>query len=330
MQHRSGRTGARLVGAALLAAIAGASPFAKAQSYPAKPVRVIVGLAPGGNPDTLARLAAGSLAATLGGQFVVENRPGAGSNLAADVVAKSAPDGHTILVGSSGLYTINPFIYRNMPFDAFRDLTPVTLAVATTMWLVVHPSVPANNVAEFIALAKASPKPLAYASSGMGSIHHITTEEFKHMAGIDMTHIPFKGAGQTVPALLAGDVPVAFIGYPTIAQAVKAGRLKVLGFSMARRSSLTPEVPTVGESGLPGFDMAGATGVMVAAGTPRTLVNRLNEEFNKLIRAQDVMPKLLAVGMEPIGTTPEQWEKMLRAEHARGAEVVKRLGLKAD
>jgi tripartite-type tricarboxylate transporter receptor subunit TctC len=306
------------------------SAGALAQSYPQKTVRLIVGLAPGGNPDTFARLSAKALSETFNQQFVVENRPGAGSNLAADAVAKSAPDGHTILIGASGIFTINPHIYSNMPFDPFRDLAPVTLSVATTMWLVVNPAVPAHSVAELIALAKASPKPLAYASSGNGSIHHITMEAFKAQAGVDFTHIPFKGAGQSVPALLAGDVPVAFIGYPTIASAVKAGRLRVLAFSMGRRSSLTPEVPTVAESGLPGFDMAGSTGVYVAAGTPRPIVAKLSQAFNDAMRQPDFAQKLTATGMEPIGTTPEQFEKMLRSEYERDAAVVKRLGLRGE
>ena len=302
-------------------------PAHAAEPYPSKTVRLIVGLAPGGNPDTFARLTAKPLSDAFGQQFVVENRPGAGSNLAADAVAKSAPDGHTILIGSSGIYTINPLVYRNMPFDPARDLAPVTLSVATTMWLVVHPSVPARSTAELIALAKTSPKPLAYASSGNGSIHHITMEEFKTQAGIEMTHIPFKGAGQSVPALLSGEVPVAFIGYPSIGQAVKAGRLRVLAFSMARRSSLTPEVPTVSESGLPGFDMSGSTGVFVAAATPRPIIMRLSQAFNDAMRQPDVAAKLLAIGLETIGTTPEEFDKRIRSEYDRDARMVKRLGL---
>ena len=316
--------------AVLLATFFAAAPRLEAQSYPSKPVRLIVGLAPGGNPDTFARLTARALSDSLGQQFVVENRPGAGSNLAADAVAKSAPDGHTLLIGGSGIFNVNPLIFRNMPFDPYRDLAPVTLSVATTMWLVVHPSVPARTTAEFIAYAKAAPKPLAFASAGNGSIHHITMEEFKAQAGIELTHIPFKGAGQAVPAMLTGEVPVAFIGYPTIGQAVKAGRLRVLAFSMARRSSLTPEVQTVAESGLPGFDMAGGTGVFVAAGTPRPIINKLSQAFNEAIKVPDVAQRLTAAGLELIGTTPEEFEKRIRAEADRDARMVKRLGLNGE
>ncbi|MSQ50922.1 MAG: tripartite tricarboxylate transporter substrate binding protein [Betaproteobacteria bacterium] len=301
-----------------------------AEAYPNKTVRLLVGLAPGGNPDTFARLTAKALSDSFGQPFVVENRPGAGSNLAADAVAKSTPDGHTLLIGGVGIFTINPHIYKNMPFDPIRDLTPVTLSVATTMWLVVHPSVAARTTAELIALAKSLPKPLAYASAGNGSIHHITMEEFKAKAGVDFTHIPFKGAGQAVPAMLTGEVPIAFIGYPTIGQAVKAGRLRVLAFSMARRSSLTPEVPTVGESGLPGFDMSGATGVFVAAGTPRPIIIKLSQAFNDAIRLPDVAQRLTSIGLETIGSTPEEFEKRIRSETEHDALMVKRLGLRGE
>jgi tripartite-type tricarboxylate transporter receptor subunit TctC len=297
--------------------------------YPSKPVRLVVGLSPGGNPDTFARLMANHLAQKFGQQFIVENRPGAGSNVAAEMVAKAAPDGHTLLIGGSHVFTINPHIYR-LSFDPFRDLAPVTLSVATTMWLVVHPSVPAKSVTELIAYAKSLPKPLAYASSGNGSIHHITMEEFRARAGIELVHIPFKGAGQTVPALLAGDVPMAFVGYPSIAQAVKAGRLRVLAFSMGTRSSLTPDVPTVAEAGVPGFDMSGATGVQAPAATPKSIIMVLNRAFNEAIRVPEIAAKLIAVGLEPIGTTPEAYEKKLRMEYERDAQLVKRLGLRAD
>jgi tripartite-type tricarboxylate transporter receptor subunit TctC len=300
------------------------------EAYPQKPVRLIVGLAPGGNPDTFARLAANALSQRLNQQFIVENRPGASSNVAADAVIKAPADGHTILVGSSGIFTINPQVYASMPFDPLRDLSPVALSVATTMWLVVHPSVPVSSVAELVSYARSQPKPLAYASSGNGSIHHITMETFKAQAGVDLQHIPFKGASQSVPALLSGDVQVAFIGYPTIAQPVKSGRLKALAFSMGRRSSLTPEIPTVAESGVPGFDMAGQTGVFVSSKTPRPLVQRLSQLFNEAIRVPDVAQKLIAVGMEPIGSTPEQFEKILRSEMERDAGLAKRLGLKGE
>lgn len=301
-----------------------------AERYPQKPVRILVGLSPGGNPDLFARMMAHKLGEAFGQQFVVENRPGAGSSIAADAVAKSAPDGHAIFVGDSGVVTTNPHVYRKLPFDPFRDLAPVTLAVVAPMWLVVHPSVPAGSVAELLALAKSQPQPLPYASSGNGSIHHLTMEAFKAQTGADFTHVPFKGAGQSVPAMLAGDVLLGFVGYPAMSQAIKAGRLRVLAFSMGRRSTLTPEVPTVAESGVPGFDMAAPLGVFVAAGTRREIIARLNQAFIAAIRAPEVLERMANIGMEPVGTTPEEYEKILHQEYERNGKLVRRIGLRVD
>ncbi len=299
-------------------------------SWPQKPVHLLVGVSPGGNPDLFTRLMAQKLGDAFGQQFLVENRTGAGSNLAADGAAKSAPDGYTAFVGDSGVVAINPHLYSKMPFDPFRDLAPVTLAVVAPMWLVVHPSVSATNAAELVALAKSSREPLPYASSGNGSIHHITMEVFKAQMGIDFLHVPFKGAGQSVPALLSGDVKVAFLGYPAMAQPIKAGRLRVLAFSMGRRSSFTPDIATVAEQGAPGFDMAAEIGVFVAAGTRRDVIAKLAQGINAAIRAPDVLERMAAIGMEPVGSSPEQYEKRLRDEYARYARIVKSIGLRLD
>src|SRR5437660_224060 len=209
----------------LLAMIAGAlhgPALAQAQAWPQKPVRVLVGLAPGGNPDTLARMLAAKWGAAFGQQFVVENRPGAGSTIAADLAAKSAPDGYTVLISDSSVITTAPHLFKSLPYDPFRDLQAVSLAVVVPMWLVVHPSVPANSVAELVALAKSRKDAMPYASSGNGSIHHITMELFKAETGANFTHVPFKGAGQSVPAMIAGDVQLGFIGYPAAAGAIRA------------------------------------------------------------------------------------------------------------
>src|SRR5882762_4228531 len=243
----------------LLAMIAGAlhgPAIAQAQAWPQKPVRDLVGLAPGGNPDTLARMLAAKWGDAFGQQFVVENRPGAGSTVAADIAAKATPDGYTVLISDSSVITTAPHLYKSLPYDPFRELQAVSLAVVVPMWLVVHPSVPANTVAELVALAKPAGDAMPYASSGNGSIHHLTMELFKTDTGADFTHVPFKGAGQSVPAMIAGDVQLGFIGYPAAAGAIKSGKLRVLAFSMAQRSNLTPEVPTVAETVAPGFDMA--------------------------------------------------------------------------
>ncbi|HMH18315.1 MAG TPA: tripartite tricarboxylate transporter substrate binding protein [Burkholderiales bacterium] len=316
----------------LLATIAAAwhgAVFAQAL-WPQKPVRVLVGLAPGGNPDTLARMLAAKWSEAFGQQFVVENRPGAGSTVAADLTAKSAPDGYTVLVSDSSVVTTAPHLFKSLPYDPFLDLRPVSLAVVVPMWLVVHPSVPVNSLAELVTFAKSEKEPMPYASSGNGSIHHLTMELFKADMGVDFTHVPFKGAGQSVPAMIAGDVKLGFIGYPAAAGAIKSGRLRVLAFSMLKRSTLTPEIPTVAETVDPGFDMAAPLGVFVAARTPPEIVARLNKAVNDAVRAPDVVERMGAVGMEPAGTTPEQYAKLLREEHERFGGVIRRIGMRLD
>jgi tripartite-type tricarboxylate transporter receptor subunit TctC len=304
--------------------------FAQSPAWPQKSVRVLVGLAPGGNPDTLARMLSAKLSVALGQQFVVENRPGAGSTLAADLVAKSAPDGYTFVISDSSVVTMAPHLYKSLPYDPFRDLAPVTLAVVVPMWLVVNPSVPANSIAELVALAKSQKQPMPYASSGNGSIHHITMERFKTETGTDFTHVPYKGAGQSVPAMIAGDVLIGFVGYPAAASAMKSGRLKVLAFSLSKRSTLTPDIPTVSETVAPGFDMSAPLGVFVAARTPRGIVAKLSTAVNDAVRAPEVVERMAAIGMEPIGTSSEQYEKILREEHARMGSLIKRIGMRVD
>ena len=304
--------------------------YAQSPAWPQKPVRVLVGLAPGGNPDTLARMLAAKWGNALGQQFVVENRPGAGSTVAADVTAKSAPDGYTVLISDSSVVTMAPHLFKSLPYDPFRDLQPVSLAVVVPMWLVVHPSVPANSIAELVALARSAKEPMPYASSGNGSIHHITMELFKADTGINFTHVPFKGAGQSVPAMIAGDVKLGFIGYPAAASAMKTGRLRVLAFSMAKRSNLTPEIPTVAETVDPGFDMSAPLGVFVAARTPREVVARLSRAVIDAVRAPEILERMAAIGMEPAGTTQEQYEKILREEYERIGSLIKRLGMRID
>jgi tripartite-type tricarboxylate transporter receptor subunit TctC len=319
--------------ACLLAMIAAAlhgPALAQAPAWPQKPVRVLVGLAPGGNPDTLARMLAAKWGDAFGQQFVVENRPGAGSTIAADLTAKSAPDGYTVLISDSSIVTTAPHLFKSLPYDPFRDLAPVSLAVVVPMWLVVHPSVSANSIEELVALARSQKQPMPYASSGNGSIHHITMELFKADTRTDFTHVPFKGAGQSVPAMISGDVLLGFIGYPAAASAMKTGRLRVLAFSMMRRSALTPAIPTVAETVAPGFDMAAPLGVFVAARTPREVVARLNQAVNDAVKAPDVAQRMAAIGMEPAGTTPAGYEKLLRAEYERLGTLVNRIGMRLD
>ncbi|TMH16353.1 MAG: tripartite tricarboxylate transporter substrate binding protein [Betaproteobacteria bacterium] len=314
----------------MFAAAAHGPALGQAPAWPQKPVRVLVGLAPGGNPDTLARMLASKWGDVFGQQFVVENRPGAGSTIAADLTAKAAPDGYTVLISDSSVITTAPHLYKTLPYDPFRDLQAVSLAVVVPMWLVVHPSVPANSIQELVALAKSRKEPMPYASSGNGSIHHITMELFKADTGVSFTHVPFKGAGQSVPAMIAGDVKLGFIGYPAAAGAIKTGRLRVLAFSMAKRSTLTPEIQTVAETVAPGFDMSAPLGVFVAARTPHELVARLSRAVNAAVRSPDLLERMAAIGMEPAGTTPEQYEKLLREEYARFGSLIRRIGMRLD
>jgi len=314
----------------MFAAAAHGPALGQAPAWPQKPVRVLVGLAPGGNPDTLARMLASKWGDVFGQQFVVENRPGAGSTIAADLTAKSAPDGYTVLISDSSVITTAPHLFKSLPYDPFRDLQAVSLAVVVPMWLVVHPSVPANSIQELVALAKSRKEPMPYASSGNGSIHHITMELFKADTGVSFTHVPFKGAGQSVSAMIAGDVKLGFIGYPAAAGAIKTGRLRVLAFSMAKRSTLTPEIQTVAETVAPGFDMSAPLGVFVAARTPHELVARLSRAVNAAVRSPDLLERMAAIGMEPAGTTPEQYEKLLREEYARFGSLIRRIGMRLD
>jgi tripartite-type tricarboxylate transporter receptor subunit TctC len=315
---------------AVIAAALHGPALAQAPAWPQKPVRVLVGLAPGGNPDTLARMLASKWGDAFGQQFVVENRPGAGSTVAADIAAKAAPDGYTVLISDSSVITTAPHLYKSLPYDPFRDLQAVSLAVVVPMWLVVHPSVPADSIAELVALARSAKEPMPYASSGNGSIHHLTMELFKADTGVNFTHVPFKGAGQSVPAMIAGDVKLGFIGYPAAAGAIKTGRLRVLAFSMAKRSTLTPAIPTVAETVVPGFDMSAPLGVLVAARTPREIVARLSRAVNAAVRSPDLLERMAAIGMDPAGTTPEQYEKMLREEYERFGSLIGRIGMRID
>ena len=299
-------------------------------AYPQKPVRILVGLAPGGNPDVLARMMAAKLGEAFGQQFVVENRPGAGNIVAVDVVVKAPPDGHTLFIGSSGIVTTNPHLYKSLPFDPFRDIVPVSLVAVVPMWLVVHPSVPARSVKELVALARSHKQPMPYASSGNGSIHHLTMEAFKADTRVDFSHVPYKGAGQSVPAMISGEVALGFVGYPALAGAIQSGRLRVLAFSMARRSTLTPEVPTVAETVAPGFDMSAPLGAFVAAGTPREIVARLSQALNNAVRAIDVVSRMAAMGMEPQALTPAEYEKNLRDEHERLGKLIRRIGMRLE
>jgi tripartite-type tricarboxylate transporter receptor subunit TctC len=304
--------------------------LAGAQAYPAKPVRVIVGTSPGGSPDVFARLVTAKMAEAWGATFVVENKTGANGNIAAEMVARSAPDGYTLYFCDSAIWAINPHVYAKVPYNPLGDFAGVSTVATLPTFLTVHPSVPARNYAEFIAYAKANPGKLSYASAGIGSIHHITTELFKSLTGIQMVHVPYKGMGQGSQALVAGDVQVAFTSYTAIAAFVKAGKLHMLANADGRRTPALPDLPTLDELGLSGFDMASLLGALVPAGTPREIIARLNAGIIAAINAPDVHEKIAGFGVGIRTSTPEEFDAAMHAEYDKYARLVKLSGAKLD
>ncbi len=311
----------------LLLALSGA---ASAQDWPAKPVRMLVPYAAGGLPDTMTRILGARLGESIGQQVVVENRGGAGGISGTEAVAKSAPDGYTLLVADVGQVAINPHLYAKLPYDAQKDLVAVTLLGTTSLFLVAHPGVPAASFAELIALSRSRPGQLNYGSSGSGSIHHLATEALKAGLKLDIVHVPYKGMGQAVPALLGGQVTFLFSALPAIESHVKAGKLKLLAISTPKRSAQAPDVPTVAELGVPGYDFGPEIGVLAPAGTPPALVAKISAEIAKAVRAQEVSQRFVQLGIEPVGSTPERYGEMIRAAYDRYAQVVKASGAKAE
>jgi tripartite-type tricarboxylate transporter receptor subunit TctC len=308
-----------------------AHTFAYAQAtYPAKPIKFIVPYPAGGPLDTVARLTGQKLSERLGQPVIVENKPGAGGNLGADFVAKAAPDGYTILMGAVATHAINPTLYKKMPYDAQKDFQPVTLLVFTPNVLVVNPSVKANTVKEFIALAKAEPNKMNFGSGSNGSAGHLAGELFKSMAAVEITHVPYKGGAPAMTDLLAGQIQLMFDNLANSMPNIKSGKLRALAVTTAARSSFAPYLPTIAESGLPGFDISTWFGILVPAGTPKEIVSKLNEEFNRAILGTDIKEKLDAIGAEAVGTTPEAFAAFIKAEAVKYAEVIKKSGAQVD
>ncbi len=302
---------------------------ALAQGYPSKTVKIIVGTSPGGSPDVFGRLIAQKMSESWG-PVVVENRIGANGNIAAEAVSKAAPDGYTAYVCDSAIWAINPHLYAKVPYRPLEDFAGISTISTLPTFLTVHPSVPVTTYAEFIAYAKANPGRLSYASAGNGSIHHITTELFKSLAGISMVHVPYKGMGQAVPALLAGDVQVAFSSYTAMAQYAKAGRVRILASADGKRTPALPDIPTIAELGIPSFDMASMLGMLAPAGTPRDIVAKLNAGVVAAVASPELHEKIAGFGVR-VGTgTPEQFDALMRAEYEKYARLVKLSGAKLD
>jgi tripartite-type tricarboxylate transporter receptor subunit TctC len=313
------------VALALLAADAAA-----ADAYPSKPIRFVVAFPPGGGTDLVARTIAPRLAERVGQQVVVDNRPGAGGNLGTEIVAKSAPDGYTMLMGSVGPLAINASLFARMPFDPLKDLAPVTLAASTPNILVVHPSLPATTVQDLIALAKARPGAINFASSGQGTPAQLAGELFNSMAGVKMVHVPYKGAAPALADLLGGQVQVMFSTMPPALPHVTAGRLRALAVASLQRSPAAPELPTLNEAALPGFEATTWHGVMVPAGTPGPVIAKLSQDIVAVLRMPDVAERLSSQGAEAIGSTPREFASYIKTETAKWAKVVRESGAKGE
>lgn len=314
------KCGLQYAAAMLLACAAGA---AQAQAYPSKQIRILVGFAPGGSTDIVARLIAQEMTKNIGQQVNVDNRPGAGSVIAAELTAKAPPDGYTLLACTTGLFAILPFISNKLPYDPEKDLAPVTQTGALPYIIVLHPSLPSKNVKEFIALAKSRPGEINYASSGIGTASHLSGEYFASAAKINMTHVPYKGTGPALTGILSGEVQVLFGGSINTVPQVRSGKLRALAVAGDRRARALPDVPTVAESGFPGYEANSWNGIAAPARTPRAIINRLNSEMLRILALKEVVDYMTADGAEPAGNTPEHFGAYIRSEHAKWAKVIR-------
>ena len=296
-----------------------------AQAYPAKPVRIVVGVPPGGGTDILGRMLARKLTEAMGQQFVVENRPGAGTVLGAEIVAKSAPDGHTLLLGINAL-AANHTLYKKLPYNTLRDFAPIILTAATPNILVVHPSLPAATTRDFLALARARPNQIAYASSGNGSAAYLAAELFKLATGLRMIHVPYKGTAPALTGLIAGETQAMVAALPGTIPFLKERRLRALALTSARRAPTMPEIPTLAEAGIKGAEFDTWYGFFAPAGTPGEIISRLNSSIKALLLSSDVKQQLTAQGMDAVGNTPAEFEKYFRAEVENLAKVIRAAG----
>jgi tripartite-type tricarboxylate transporter receptor subunit TctC len=301
-----------------------------AQSYPAKAIRFIVPFPPGGSADILARAIGQKAGEGLGQPLVVENRPGAGTAIGAEALAKSAPDGYTVMIGTVSSHAINPALNPKLPFDPIKDFTPVSLVASIPFAMIVHPSVPAKTVGEFVALARSKPGSLNYSSAGNGTSNHLAGELLKSMAGIDIVHIPYKGSAPALNDLIAGQVSLMFDLVLTAAPHVKSGAVRGLAVTSSQRSSALPELPTVAESGVPGYEVSAWFGIFAPAGVPQPVTQRLNAEFVKALQQPDLRQRLASQGAEPLTSTPSEFAAYLRSEIDKWAKVVKASGMKVD
>ena len=318
------------VSSASLAFIALSAPQAHAQAYPSKTIRFVVPYPAGGPLDTVARLLGAKVGESVGQPVVVENKPGAGGNIGADIVAKSPADGYTILMGAVATHAINPSLYKSIPYDPIRDFAPVTQVASTPNVLVVNPGVPAKDVKELIAYAKANPGKLSFGSGSIGSAGHLAGELFKATAGVDMVHVPYKGAAPAMQDLIGGRIQLMFDNLASSLGQVKAGKVRALAVTTAKRSPLAPDLPTIAETGVPGFDISTWFGIFAPAGTPKPALDRLHAEFAKALAAADVRDRMTSMGAEPVGNTPDEFAAFVRSEGEKYSKVIRASGAKVD
>jgi tripartite-type tricarboxylate transporter receptor subunit TctC len=302
---------------------AGVSSVALAQNYPSKPVRFIVPFPPGGGNDTIARLVAQKLSSALGQQVVVDNRPGAGGTIGAEAAARAPADGHAMFLAGVATHGINPNLRKKLPYDALKDFDAVSLIASAPLLVVVHPSLPVKSVKDLIAVAKARPGQINYASNGAGGSSHLGVELFNMMSGTRMVHVPYKGLAPALTDLLSGEVQVMFSSAVAMLPQVKSGRLRAIAMTGSKRSAAIPAVPTVAEAGVPGYETGSWYGVVVPAGTPKPAIDRLAREIQTIVKSQDVTSRLNEEAVIPVGSTPEAFDKHIRGELARWAKVIK-------
>ena len=329
------KTRSRLIATLCIAGAAGtvlaqATSTGSGQAYPAKPIRMMIGFPPGGGTDIIGRIVAQKLSEALGQQIIVDNRGGASGQLAAELVSRAAPDGYTIMMAHIAAISILPSLVSKLPYDAQKDFAPVSLAAIGPNLLVVHPSVPAKNVQELVALAKSRPGQLQYASPGSGTVQHLAGELFKLQAKVDILHVPYKGSGQSIVDLIAGQVHMDFDAVPPVINYVRQGKLRALAVTSAKRFSLLPDIPTVEEGGVPGFDMSTWWGIVAPAAVSRDIVNKLNAEMVKSIRQPDAKEKISGVGAETVGNTPDEFAAFIRAETEKYSRIVKAASIRLD
>ncbi len=298
------------------------------QAYPAKPIRIVVGFVPGGGSDFIARLVSAKLTESLGRTVIVENRPGAGAVIATEFVAKAPADGYTLLLGSAGPFGIVPALNPKTPYDSQRDFDPITLVVIMPFLMTVHPSLPVKNVKDLVALAKTKPGQLNFGSPGHGSTNHLANEMLKLMTKIDLTHVPYKGVSAAMTDVIAGQIQILSGDLTTLLPPVKAGRLRAVAVTSGKRSSIAPDIPTIAESGVPGYDTSGWFGMVAPAGTPRAVIERLNADMVKGITTPESRERLGTLGGDVVANTPAEFTAFIRADYAKWAKLVAAIGLK--